>query len=345
MDYRQLDPVAALREYSFWLDRSSEDARRSQAYRRAASIVESLEEDWQGWVAPAQWRALPGIGTSTAEFIAAVVGGRVPPKLEAARSAGAAPLDPAAEPLLGQLKGDLHTHTEASDGSAPIAEMAATAQALGRQYLAITDHSPRLRVANGLSRERLLAQWAELEQVQANCETKLLRGIEVDILKDGSLDQAPDLLAQTDIVVASVHSQLSAPSDEMTARMVAAVSNPNTTVLGHCTGRKLRADGTWRPQSSFDAEVVFAACAMFGVAVEINSRPERQDPPDELIVLAKDAGCLFAIDTDAHAPGQLDFLSYGAARAQKCAIAPDRIINSWPIDDLIKHGYRNRPNR
>jgi putative hydrolase len=160
----------------------------------------------------------------------------------------------------------------------------------------------------------------------------VLTGIEVDILDDGALDQRADLLAQLDVVVASVHSHLRMPSAEMTARMVAAVRNPLVDVLGHCTGRMVTGRG--RPESEFDAAAVFAACRDSGVAVEINCRPERQDPPGELLRLAAETGCLFAIDTDAHAPGQLDWLGSGCARAEELAIGPGRIINSRTAADV-----------
>jgi putative hydrolase len=129
------------------------------------------------------------------------------------------------------------------------------------------------------------------------------------------------------MVVASVHSQLRMPAGPMTARMVAAVSNPHVDVLGHCTGRML-GGRTKRPESAFDADAVFEACREHGVAVEINCRPERMDPPDPLLARAADAGCLFAIDTDAHAPGQLDWLGNGTVRAAKAGITADRVINA-----------------
>ena len=157
---------------------------------------------------------------------------------------------------------------------------------------------------------------------------RILTGIEVDILDDGTLDQRDDLLGQLDVVVASVHSSLRMPAGPMTDRMVAAVSSPHVDVLGHCTGRLLAGRG--RPESAFDPEAVFAACRDHGVAVEINCRPERQDPPDRLLRLAVEAGCVFAIDTDAHAPGQLDWLDSGCVRAEAFGIGPDRVINARP---------------
>jgi len=208
--------------------------------------------------------------------------------------------------------------------------MAEAARDLGYEWLALTDHSPRLTVANGLSAERLERQLELVGRLNAELAPfRLLTGIEVDILADGALDQRDDLLAELDMVVASVHSKLRMPGPEMTSRMVAAVRSPHVDVLGHCTGRMVLGRG--RPESEFDAEEVFAACRDHGVAVEINCRPERQDPPDRLLELAVRAGCLFAIDTDAHAPGQLDWIGSGCDRAEKFGVAVDRVINamSW----------------
>jgi putative hydrolase len=164
----------------------------------------------------------------------------------------------------------------------------------------------------------------------------LLSGIEVDILEDGTLDQSPAMLDRLDIVVASVHSKLRSESSVMTKRMLGGIRDPHTNVLGHCTGRLVTGSRGTRPPSTFDAKKVFAACAENNVAVEINSRPERRDPPSALIKLALDAGCLFSIDTDAHAPGQLDFLAYGAERAAANGIPAERIITTWPVDRLLE---------
>jgi len=246
------------------------------------------------------------------------------------------------------LRGDLHSHTDWSDGGSPLPVMARIARERGREYQVITDHSPRLTVANGLSAERLAEQLDLIAEVNAAQHSEsdgdftLLPGIEVDILDDGSLDQTPEMLDRLDVVVASVHSKLRMDADKMTRRMIKAVMNPYTNVLGHCTGRLVQGARGTRPQSQFDAELVFEACAHLGVAVEINSRPERQDPPDDLLALALDAGCLFAIDTDAHAPGQLDFLDYGAERAERAGIPADRIVTTWPVAQLLDWAHRRR---
>jgi putative hydrolase len=234
------------------------------------------------------------------------------------------------------LRGDCHTHSEWSDGGSPPDEMAAAAMALGHEWIALTDHSPRLTVANGLSADRLEQQLALIARRNSELAPfRILTGIEVDILEDGTLDQREDLLARLDVVVASVHSQLRMPREPMTKRMLTAVANPHVDVLGHCTGRMMtgRRD---RPESEFDAQAVFGACREHGVAVEINCRPERQDPPDGLLRLAADIGCRFTIDTDAHAPGQLDWLDSGCVRAEEAGITPDRVVNTGPADAVAK---------
>jgi putative hydrolase len=191
-------------------------------------------------------------------------------------------------------------------------------------------------VARGLTAERRRQQLAVIDDLnEALAPFRIVKGIEIDILEDGSLDGEDDLLAELELVVSSVHSKLRMDSESMTHRMVAAIANPRTNILGHCTGRLIQGDRGTRPESTFDAEVVFEACRTFGVAVEINSRPERRDPPTRLLELAVEMGCLFSIDTDAHAPGQLEFLAYGCERAEAAKIDPDRVINTWPLERLL----------
>jgi putative hydrolase len=232
------------------------------------------------------------------------------------------------------LKGDCHSHSDWSDGGSPIRDMALAAAALGHAYLVLTDHSPRLTVAHGLDAERLRRQ---LDLVAALNEElapfQILTGIEVDILEDGTLDQDEDLLARLDVVVASVHSKLRMESDAMTERMVAAIESPHTDILGHCTGRIIVGRG--RKPSTFDPEAVFGACARTDTAVEINSRPERRDPPPELLAHALQAGCMISIDTDAHAPGQLEWLILGCEQAVQAEVPVERIVNAWEADQLL----------
>lgn len=338
-----MDPVAALRQIAFYKDRAGDDPRRVMAYRKAADTIAALDEQTRDRLGrTGNWRSLPGVGPKTAAVIAQAWAGREPEALVELRTTAA---DFGGGALRGALRGDLHCHSNWSDGSAPIEEMAATAAALGHDYLALTDHSPRLAIANGLSPDRLRRQLDVIAELRERlAPLRILTGIEVDILEDGTLDQEPELLERLDIVVASVHSKLAMDAPAMTRRMVRAVSDGRVTVLGHCTGRLVASPRGQRPdgksrglrhESAFDAEAVFTACREHRTAVEINSRPERRDPPTRLLTLAEQIGCAFAVNTDAHAPGQLDFLGHGAQRALDAGIAPDRVINTWSADRLL----------
>lgn len=331
-----VSPVEALREIGFLLERSRSETHRVRAYRNAADVVAEMTEDERREHQQEQsWGRVRGIGPKTAVVISQALAGQVPDFLQRLREEKE-PLTWGGEALRAALLGDLHVHSSWSDGGSPLEEMMLTARALGHAYCAITDHSPRLKVARGLTAERLRQQMALVRDLRAAMAPfVILQGIEVDILEDGALDQEPSLLDDLDVVVSSVHSKLRSDSETMTHRMVTAIANPRTNVLGHCTGRLIEGERGTRPESVFDAEVVFEACRTFDVAVEINSRPERCDPPDRLLALASEMGCLFAIDTDSHAPGQLEFLAYGCARAEATGIAPDRVINTWPAEKLL----------
>ena len=330
-----MDPVIALRQIAYYKDRAREDPRRVMAYRNAADIVEGLTEaERERHGAANSWQSLPGIGPKTAKVIAQAWVGREPDVLVELRSAAK---DLGGGDIRTSLKGDLHVHSDWSDGSAPIEEMMLAAKELGHEYCALTDHSPRLKVANGLSAERLRKQLAVIDELRDMiAPMRILTGIEVDILEDGSLDQEPELLERLDVVVASVHSKLSMDAPSMTRRMIKAVTNPHADVLGHCTGRLVTGGRGIRPESKFDAEKVFTACRDAGTAVEINSRPERRDPPTRLLNLALEIGCLFSIDTDSHAPGQLEFLGYGAQRALDAGVPTERIVNAWSAEKLLE---------
>jgi len=340
-------PVAALRRIGFLLERGREDTYKVRAFRGAAAAILPLSDDeLRARVADGTITDLAGVGASSAKVIAAALRGEVPERLAALESEHGGPLTEGGEGLRGLLRGDLHSHSDWSDGGSPIEEMAFTAIELGHDYQVLTDHSPRLRVANGLSVERLRKQLGVVDAVNAHLSSgvgkgfTLLKGIEVDILDDGSLDQTDEMLDQLDVRVASVHSKLAMDAPDMTKRMVAAVRNPRVNVLGHCTGRMVMGARGTRAESKFDAKAVFTACADHDTAVEINSRPERRDPPTRLLELARDLGCLFSIDSDAHAPGQLDFLSYGAERAEAAGIDPERIVNTWPTQRLLEWANR-----
>jgi putative hydrolase len=335
-------PVAALRRIAFLMERGREETRRIQAFRNAAAVILPLPpDDIVDRVEAGTLTQLAGIGPSTAAVITDAVRGVMPERL-AKLEAAFGPLVKGGDEVRARLKGDLHSHSDWSDGGSPIEEMAFTAIELGHDYLVLTDHSPRLTVANGLSVGRLQRQLAVVDAVnehiagtQQDKGFTLLKGIEVDILDDGSLDQTEEMLALLDVRVASVHSKLRMDRVPMTKRMIGAVQNPRTNVLGHCTGRMVMGNRGTRPPSEFDARAVFEACVEHDVAVEINSRPERRDPPTQLLELARDIGCVFSIDSDAHAPGQLDFQQYGCERAHSAGIDPDRIVNTWPRDRLL----------
>jgi putative hydrolase len=330
--------VAALRRIAFLLERTRAETYKVKAFRAAAATILPLDPDEIAARArEGTLQELPGIGASTAEVIAEAVAGRTPARLARLEQESGGALAEGGDGVRAALRGDLHSHSDWSDGGSPIEEMAFTAMELGHEYLVLTDHSPRLKVAHGLSAARLREQLAVVGAVNEHLGDgfRLLKGIEVDILDDGSLDQSEEMLAALDLRVASVHSKLAMEADAMTRRMVAAVANPFTNVLGHCTGRLVTGNRGIRPQSQFDARRVFEACAEHDVAVEINARPERRDPPTRLLELAVDIGCLFSIDSDAHAPGQLDFLAYGCARAEQLGLDPDRIVNTWPADRLL----------
>jgi len=329
-----MSPADALDRVVYLLDRDLAEGRRIQAYVKARDLVRELGDDEIARRhAEGTLLELPGIGASTGKVIALALDGGIDEHLAALEAETEIDIGEGAA-LRAALRGDCHTHTTWSDGGAPVEVMARTAMALGHEYLVVTDHSPRLTIAHGLDRDRLLAQLDEIEEVRERVAPfRILTGMEVDILVDGGLDQDDDLLERLDVVVASVHSKLSMPEPEMTRRMVLAVASPHVDILGHCTGRKVV--GAGRPQSKFDADIVFAACARFDTAVEINCRPERQDPPEELLSLAIDWDCKVSIDTDAHAPGQLEWQPYGCDKAARLGIEAERIVNTLPADELL----------
>jgi putative hydrolase len=341
-----VDPADALARIAYLLDRSHAPTYRARAYHRAAAVLRTLPADEVADRARShRLTDLEHLGPKTAAIVEQAVAGRVPPYLiELEETTVVAPETEGGAELLAALRGDCHTHSTWSDGGADIATMARAARALGHDYMVLTDHSPRLTVANGLSPERLRAQLDEVAEVNATLEAeagagtapfRILTGIEVDILDDGSLDQDEALLSRLDLVVASLHSKLRMEPLAMTRRMATAVANPHVDVLGHCTGRLRASSGKGRPESTFDAELVFHACARFDTAVEVNCRPERLDPPRRLLALAVEAGCRFSVDTDAHAPGQLEWQPYGADRLAAAGVGPDRVVNAGSAADLL----------
>jgi putative hydrolase len=328
-----MTPVEALEQVVHYLDRARDTGFKAKAFVRALDVVRSLPADEVAERAAAgTLTELDGIGSSSATVVTEALAGETT-YLDRMEATSRVPITEAGAVYRNALRGDLHLHSRWSDGGATIEAMARTAMALGHEYMVLTDHSPRLTVAHGLSAERLAEQLQVVAELNERfAPFRILTGIEVDILEDGSLDHGPEVLSQLDIVVASVHNKLRMPSAEMTPRMIAAVSSPHVDILGHCTGRMIGK----RDPSEFDAEAVFGACVQHHTAVEINCRPERLDPPMALLKMAIELGCWFSIDSDAHSTGQLEWQPLGCDRAAEAGVPLDRVINTLPLPALLR---------
>lgn len=332
-----ITPELALGRVIHCLDRALASPYKTKAFVRALDVVRSIDAvDLSERARDNRLGELDGIGDATASVITEALAGVVPSYLTKIEAESQVPITAEGERYRSALRGDCHLHSTWSDGGALIEDMASTAIALGHEFMVLTDHSARLTVAHGLDEVRLRCQIDDIAKINddiaaAGIDFRILTGMEVDILDDGLLDLSDSMLAQLDVVVASVHSKLRMDSKAMTRRMVMAVANPHVDILGHCTGRKIGK----RPESSFDADYVFAACAQFGTAVEINCRPERLDPPRELIDLAIQHGCWFSIDSDAHATGQLEWQPHGCDRAAERMVPIERIVNTWTAPQLL----------
>ena len=239
---------------------------------------------------------------------------------------------------LGDIQGDLHDHTDWSDGTRTIEEMARAAARRGRSYMSISDHSRGRAVANGLSIERLREQIAQLRAVRDAYGVRLLCSSEVDIRADGSMDFPDEVLAELDVVVGSIHSALTASKEKQTERLLRAIRNPYVNIVGHPTGVLLES----RSGYEFDVDTVFRAAAETGTALEINANPARLDLNAGLARRAKELGCTLAIDTDAHSIESLDLMFYGVGVARKAGLTKGDVLNARPIDEVLEFVARKR---
>jgi DNA polymerase (family X) len=232
------------------------------------------------------------------------------------------------------IRGDLHTHTDLTDGVASLEEMVTTAAARGYAYYAVTDHAPDL-VMQRMTSEKMLAQREEVRALGGRLAAggtplTLLHGTELNIAPDGTVDWPAEFLAGFDLCVASVHSHFGQPRAEMTRRFIAACENPHVNIIGHPTARKIGK----RPPVDVDFAELFRACARTGTALEVNAHPDRLDLPADHIRAARDAGVKFAIDSDAHSTGHLAYLRYGVGTARRGWLTAGDVINTWPLDRL-----------
>ncbi len=330
--------LVALNRTIYLLDRSLAPTQKIRAFGKGRTILNNVEEvggpgSVEALTQQGMLTSLDGVGSSIESVVRGAYGVGPTDYLDDLEASTVVEIGSGAE-LRAALKGDCHSHSTWSDGGAELRAMARAAQSLGHDYLVATDHSARLTVAHGLSVERLAQQLDEIEQLNAEfAPFRILTGMEVDILDDGSLDLPDEWLARLDVVIGSVHHRIHQEPAHMTKRLVTAVANPHVDILGHCTNRKVM--GNKRRPSNFDADYVFAACAQFNTAVEINCRPERQDPPEELLELALEWDCRLSIDSDAHAPGQLEWVNYGCDKAAVSGVEADQILNTRSADDLV----------
>lgn len=328
--------AAHLAEIAYLL-RHQGDGHRARAFTRVASLLVRDRPDLDALRKANALESLEGVGSGIARTLAELVDTgrssyleRLRVDLDKAEHAESAPFE--LSPLVEMgYRGDLHAHTDWSDGGASVIDMALAAQARGYEYLAITDHSPRITVVNGLGPERLAAQRRLIDE--ANHELNgvtILQGVEVDINEDGSLDLPDETLAALDIVIASPHVKLRMEPEAMTERMLRAVDNPHVDLIGHPTGRR---PGS-RAGAQYDFEAVFSRAAERGVVLEIDCDPARMDLSPELARLAASVGCQFSLDSDAHAPDQLLYVDLGIWTARRAGVGQDRIINWLRLAEL-----------
>jgi putative hydrolase len=330
-----VDAIAAaqaLSEIGYLLRQDPEEKFRAKAFSSAAWSLAVERPDLASLHSRNELTSLGGVGPGIAKVLAEVLETGKSRYLERLREQMKQPArDDESELDFADYRGDIHSHSKWSDGKATMLEMARGAKAMGYQYLGVTDHSPRIKVVNGLDADRLLLQSREMAEVQAQVPgLALLQGIEVDILEDGSLDLPDMVLELLDVVIASPHVKLRQEPAAMTERMLRAVAHPHVDVIGHPTGRR---PGS-REGATYDYELVFKEAARNHVALEIDCDPARMDLSPEMARLALECGCNFALDADAHAPAEFAYVPMGMWMARRAGIPQERIINFRPLEAL-----------
>jgi putative hydrolase len=330
-----MDAIAAaqvLSEIGYLLRQDSEEKFRAKAFSAAAWSLAVQRPDLMALHGANELTTLEGVGQGIAKVLAEVLETGKSRYLDRLREQMKQPARDDESALdFARYQGDIHSHSKWSDGKATMLEMARGAQAMGYRYLGVTDHSPRIKVVNGLDADRLLAQSREMADVQAQVpDVALLQGIEVDILEDGALDLPDMVLELLDVVIASPHVKLRQEEAAMTERMLRAVSHPHVDVIGHPTGRR---PGS-REGATYDYEAVFKMAAGNHVALEIDCDPARMDLSPEMARLALESGCNFALDADAHAPAEFAYVPMGMWMARRAGIPENRILNFMPLDEL-----------
>jgi putative hydrolase len=330
-----VDAIAAaqvLSEIGYLLRQDPAEKFRAKAFSAAAWSLAVERPDLAALHSRNELTSLEGVGAGIAKVLAEIIetgGSRYLDRLRGQMNQPARDDESVLD--LGRYQGDVHSHSNWSDGRATMLEMARGAEAMGYHYLGVTDHSPRIKVVNGLDADRLLAQSREMAEVQAEVPgVALLQGIEVDILEDGTLDLPDMVLELLDVVIASPHVKLRQEPAAMTERMLHAVSHPHVDVIGHPTGRRPGA----REGANYDFEAVFKEAARHHVALEIDCDPARMDLSPEMARLALECGCNFTLDADAHAPAEFAYVPMGIWLARRAGIPMERILNFLSLDEL-----------
>jgi putative hydrolase len=329
-----IEAAQVLSEIGYLLRQDPEERFRAKAFSAAAWSLALERPDLASLHKSNGLTSIEGVGPGIAKVLAELMETGHSRYLDRLREQMKQPAQPDESRLdFTRYQGDIHAHTNWSDGKATMLEMARGAEAMGYRYLGVTDHSPRIKVVNGLDAERLLAQSREMAEVQAQVPSvALLQGIEVDILEDGALDLPDMVLELLDVVIASPHVKLRQESAAMTERMLRAVSHPHVNVIGHPTGRR---PGS-REGANYDFEAVFKEAARHHVALEIDCDPARMDLSPEMARQALELGCNFTLDADAHAPAEFAYVPIGLWMARRAGIPQDRILNFLSLEQLTE---------